>query len=518
MSEDFGDSYTEVSETSWLSRIGKSIIGILFGLVLFFAAFPLLFWNEGRSVKRYKTLKDGSGLVVSIPADAVDMANNGKLIHVSGLAETGDTLIDPELQVSTVALKLRRTVKMYQWDEESKTKTEKKLGGGERKVTTYSYRKIWSENLIDSSRFKKPRGHENPGSMPITSKSFVAKNVTLGGFTLSKSLLNGINTYQPISGIDIRGFSGVGGRDCVTDGGKYYCGKDPARPKIGDFQIGYSEVPSTPVSIVAQQQGKSFTSYQTKAGGTIELLRIGNHDAKAMFNQAQTANKWLSWILRAAGLFMMFMGISMVLKPLSVVADVLPILGNIVGTGTSILSLLLAGVFSSITISIAWIFYRPLIGAILLVVAGGLFCCTYVLTRKKKVEGVTQPKRSSHMGQSGARPAAPARPSSPPPIPESVAAGGAAPPVPPPASQSVSTEALIKQGLAAFKAGNHKEAIRALNEAIKLNHENATAYFNRGVIFYKIKQTGQAIEDLKAAARLGHKKAQGVLESKGLEW
>ncbi|WP_339136467.1 MAG: hypothetical protein WGN25_01115 [Candidatus Electrothrix sp. GW3-4] len=55
------DSYTEVTNQSWFSRIGGAIKGIIFGFILFIIAFPLLFWNEGRAVKTYKTLKEGGG-------------------------------------------------------------------------------------------------------------------------------------------------------------------------------------------------------------------------------------------------------------------------------------------------------------------------------------------------------------------------------------------------------------------------------------------------------------------------
>ena len=51
------DRFTEVTSQSWLSRIGGAIKGVLMGFVLFILAFPLLFWNEGRAVTTYKTLK-----------------------------------------------------------------------------------------------------------------------------------------------------------------------------------------------------------------------------------------------------------------------------------------------------------------------------------------------------------------------------------------------------------------------------------------------------------------------------
>ena len=67
----------------------------------------------------------------------------------------------------------------------------------------------------------------------------------------------------------------------------------------------------------------------------------------------------------------MVLGISMVLKPLSVLADVIPVLGDVVGAGTGIIALLAGLALSSITIALAWIGYRPLIALVLLGVGAG---------------------------------------------------------------------------------------------------------------------------------------------------
>ena len=93
-------SFTEVSEEGWFSRIGSSIKGILFGLVLFALAFPVLFWNEGRAVRRAQSLTEGKGAVVSVSSDKVDSANEGKLVHMWGLATTEGSLTDPKFAIS----------------------------------------------------------------------------------------------------------------------------------------------------------------------------------------------------------------------------------------------------------------------------------------------------------------------------------------------------------------------------------------------------------------------------------
>jgi hypothetical protein len=152
----------------------------------------------------------------------------------------------------------------------------------------------------------------------------------------------------------------------------FYIGADPASPQIGDTRIHFMVAKPTEVSVIAKQAGHTFEPYGTKAGGTIELLQTGVHTAEEMIQSAQESNKMLTWLLRLLGFILMLVGLNMILKPLSVIADVLPILGTIVGAGTGIIAFLLAAVLSLLTIAIAWIVYRPLLGIILLVVAVGL--------------------------------------------------------------------------------------------------------------------------------------------------
>ena len=64
--EESEDSYVEESDSSWFSRLGSAITGILIGLVIFGVGFPILFINEGHSVKRYRSLKEGAGSVISV--------------------------------------------------------------------------------------------------------------------------------------------------------------------------------------------------------------------------------------------------------------------------------------------------------------------------------------------------------------------------------------------------------------------------------------------------------------------
>lgn len=386
------DTFTEVSTQGWLSRIGGSIKGIFVGLVLIAVAFGLLFWNEGRAVKRTKTLKEGGGAVISVNASVVNGGNEGRLVHVSGRAETTETLQDETFGISVEAIKLIRTVEMYQWVENTSTETKKKVGGKTETVTTYDYEKRWSSSLDDSSRFKHPEGHRNPSSMAYNSNEIVAGTVTLGGFRLSPSLVSRINNRTPVTIPADHAIPVTLGTRVHLHGNGFYLGADPAAPQVGDLRITFAEVLPTEVSIVARQVGDTFEAYPTKAGGTIELLQTGTVSADAMFQKAEQSNTMLTWILRGVGFFLMFLGFKMLFGPLEVVADVLPLAGTIVGAGVSVVSFLVALALSLLTIAIAWIFFRPLLGITLLVIV--VVIVVLIVRKLQKVDLPPVPKTS----------------------------------------------------------------------------------------------------------------------------
>ena len=103
-----------------------------------------------------------------------------------------------------------------------------------------------------------------------------------------------------------------------------------------------------------------------------------------MFGAAETENKVLTWTLRLVGLVLMAVGIAMVLSLLSVLADVIPFRGSIIGFGTGLVAFSVASVLSLVTITIGWIAYRPLFGISLLVLAGLAFYGFTKLARNRR--------------------------------------------------------------------------------------------------------------------------------------
>ena len=378
---------TEVTEESWFSRLGGAFKGIFTGIILFILAFPVLFWNEGRAVRQAKALEMGASTVVSVQADKIQPSNEGKLVHVSGMLLTDDTLTDSQFGITIKGIKLTRKVEMFQWKEKTSTKSEKQLGGSVKKTTVYTYEKDWSSSVIDSTRFKEA-GHNNPGAFPFESKKWYAGNVKLGAFALARNQIEKIGDEQPYAfPADYKLPAAVKGK---VENGKIVIPAAPAQasaapvvqgPQVGDIRISYTQIVPHNISIIAQQTRDTFCAYPVK-GDSILLMSDSIQTADLMFNKAQDANNLMTWILRIVGFLMMLIGLNMVFHPLSVLGDVIPFIGDLIGMGTSVVSFLIALPCWLICIAIAWIFYRPVLGIILLILAVGAI--VFLLKKRKK--------------------------------------------------------------------------------------------------------------------------------------
>jgi len=171
-----------------------SNFSIAFGMLFTLLAFIIIFFNELDSINQYKILDQGAGEVISIDADIVNPSNDGKLVHLTGIAESEKMINDNLLKLSVEAIKLRRIVEMYQWNEkkinDNKKESKNKLSN--------DYEKKWSKNLINSKDFNITNGHENPKSMILDNREFIAKDVKIGEFRLSNYLVNKIRGYQKL--------------------------------------------------------------------------------------------------------------------------------------------------------------------------------------------------------------------------------------------------------------------------------------------------------------------------------
>ena len=376
------DTYTETETVSYGSRISGSFKGMLPGVLMFLAAFPILFWNEGRAVKTARALDEGQDVVIEVESNKeVDPQYDGRLVHMAGFANTKEILQDATFGITGTWIRLEREVEIYQWVEDSETVEKKNLGGSVTKTTTYSYSLKWCNGRVDSSSFKKS-GHDNPpGDMEFESEKWQAEEVSFGAFRLSPWQIDHIGDDRAY--VLPESFTSRVDRVQVA-GGVIYVPERATRanPKNvrnvasetrpGDMRVRYRVVRPHNVSIVAKQRGDSFVPFTSKKGKgyQVNLLADGIADSNEMFETARTGNAILTWFLRIVGFFLMFRGLKKFLAPISTLGDVLPLLGDLLEVGVGLVAGVIAFACALLTCAVAWIFYRPVLGVTLIVVAG----------------------------------------------------------------------------------------------------------------------------------------------------
>ncbi len=372
------DRFTEVTHTSYGQNIGNSFKGIFVGILLLIGAIILLWWNEGRSVEQAAALNEMKEKITTLPDTRYDVKHEGQAVLVQGLVKPLSEVVDPEFGVRTNGLVLRKTAQMYQWKENTSSKSEEKLGGGTETVTTYEYVKEWSSMQIDSSSFKRPSGHQNP-MMNHKSQTYTT-DAQLGDFHLDRSMVGNIGASQGYHGLaELPEQIGL----AKNYKSFLYIGEFPNTPKVGDVKITYSYAPSAIYTYAAKEQGKSLTPYVTGNGKSFVFVRSGKVAAQTIFKEELDANAALTWILRGVGLLLMFVAFTMMMGIIATFAKVIPMLGSLVGGVTSIIAGALTLVLGSLIIALAWFSSRPMMSLIIIVVGVGIAVMLGKLGKKK---------------------------------------------------------------------------------------------------------------------------------------
>jgi hypothetical protein len=369
----------EVTTRSWISRIINALFGVLIGLVLIIGAFVLVFSNEHKGLQMAESLHQVESMLIPVTIAPVQPSNQLKVIYFTGEATTKDILKDSQLGIELNAIKLERHVEMYQWRENVETHTEKQVGGSEQEVKTYTYESIWSPNIINSTDFKDGIGHQNPRTMLITAKYQQAKKVKVGDFILSPDLVAKMNGAEPVNleGIKVDKLQKKYRHPVHLLNDELFMGLDPANPQVGDLRIKVTAVLPQQISVIAQQNKNTIQPYLAPAGKEIALLVDGVQSPAAMIKHAQSENRTLTWVWRLAALIMFMVGVALILNPLTVLSDLIPFIGTLIGFGVALVSIMLGLLLWAVAVAIAWVFVRPLLAlgllSIVLLFCVGLF-------------------------------------------------------------------------------------------------------------------------------------------------
>lgn len=401
-------AYTETTTTSYGTRVGNSFKQIGTGFLMFLAGTVLLWWNEGRTVKTGDAIVEAQQATVEMEhPDKMDASLDGKMVHATGMAVSSDLLNDGTFPVAGNFTKIDREVEYYQWVERKEERKRDKLGGGEETVTTYYYDRKWVDEPVNSGSFHDPqyRG-ANTVRAQFDDQTIYAENVSFGAYKLPEFFIKQVGSAEdlPVFQDPAEYAKAVMGGDSVqiteqdvaracqnlnTDfndisGNTIYYG-DPANTQVGDVRVTFKAVkPQNEISIMAQVKGDTFAQYVAKNGYTFSRLNNGTATAAEMVQQAKDENDMIKWALRLLGVLLVIGGLKGIFNFLVILLKVVPFLASIMNFGVGLICTVLGIAWSLIVIGLAWVFYRPLLGISLLVIAGGLIAWMVIRGKSKK--------------------------------------------------------------------------------------------------------------------------------------
>ena len=388
------DSVSVTSHHSYGSRVGNSFKNILGWLLFLVVSIGVLIRNENNFVKEKAALNEWASLVQEASINQIDSSLEWNAVHLYWeTASSAESLQDNVFWITTDDLKLKRTVEMYQWYEESSEHCTDNLWWSEDCTTTYNYYKKWSDERINSDRFYESNWHNNPSNREYNSTEQTKSPITLWAYTLSSAFTTQLTNYQPINlneqNIKTPEQYTNDPNNFHVQNNYIYISKDPNNPAIWDLRISFASVKSGIVSIVWKQIWNELTSYTTSNGRSFALLEQWTVTANDMFQHAQQANKTSTWIIRFIGLLLMFCAFSMMMQFIETLAKVLPFLAKIVWTWTKLIAFCLTLVVWFVVIWLAWIAVRPVVGISCLVVAAAWI---FLMTKSKKNKKENNPE------------------------------------------------------------------------------------------------------------------------------
>ena len=345
--------------------------GLFGGLIFLIIGVSLLWWNEGRTVVQQSMILEAGKNLIQIKDAKVDSANEDKLVAIYGKIdeEKLNELRDPEFGVVVKTPLLKRIVEMYQWEEECDEDDD----GHE----TCDYRKVWSDELIDSSEFKES-GHDNPMALKYENLEGISKEVRVGEFLIPDELVEELSTKKTFDNLD----QAVAEAHGLTIQNNYYTDVKDNTPQIGNTRVSFVYNDAKNLSAIGVQNGDTLMRYTAKKGGILLTIREGNHTGVEILNAMKKSNNFTKWLFRVLGFVFVTSAISGLFAGINALADKVPVLGGIVSGVTGTISGLLGFAISLVVVAVAWFRFRPILSIALLAIVIAIVVAVKVLKKK----------------------------------------------------------------------------------------------------------------------------------------
>ena len=247
----------------------RPILGVL-ALVIGLAGLAFNEWRIGRLDRGMASLR---GEAIDADPSAADLPA-GRPLRLSGHAVTATVLADPLLPVRAQALRLDRVAEMFQHEVREGLLVDR----------TMHPRRIWSERLMDSSRFAN-RSPVNPSHMPISSLRQRAEDARLGRLDLPPEAIDALPASRSVAP-ERPGPVTIAGTVFQRTGDGYQSGDPDASPAIGDVRIRIAAAPAGPITVIGAVADGRIVPWKAPGGVPLLLAAEGELSVEQMTRAA----------------------------------------------------------------------------------------------------------------------------------------------------------------------------------------------------------------------------------------
>ena len=180
-------------------------------------------------------------------------------------------------------------------------------------------------------------------------------------------------------------------------GNVLYFGRVPGAPEVGDVRVTFEKVVPAKVTVMAVVDGDTFKPFKAKNGKRFQTLVMGKKSGDEIIEAEKEANNMILWFLRILGVMLVIGGLKGIFGFIETILKVVPFIAGIFGWGVGLVCTVIGVAWSLIVIAIAWLFYRPLLGISLLVLAGFLVW-VFAFKGKDKLKDLAAKAKTKNAG------------------------------------------------------------------------------------------------------------------------
>lgn len=271
---------------------------IVLGAVLLLVGLVLLALTEHADRRRVMAEDALGGFVLTGARARPGPDAQGQLVLAVGAPRVERPAEDTQFGVEANAAALVRQVQMFQWQQMD-------FGG------QLGYEMDWFDHPIDSSKFIKPEGHANPGSLPLGGARFDSPDVTVAGFRLAPRLVADIHGVEPFAP-DFRHLAPNMAASFQVHGDALVTSVDPARPRVGDLRVSWLKIDPAALTILARDEHGTLVPTLSPAGQPMARVMIGRLGLTDVVADAPRAPH-LKWARRLLAVLLGWGGVALLL-------------------------------------------------------------------------------------------------------------------------------------------------------------------------------------------------------------